>query len=194
MRNCSQPLHNSGPRRYLAVLGNANDIHAWSGIPYHFYQAGRSANFFGGALELPAQRLHWRRVAWNLWQVLRGERYGGFQYSRFCLDQLFGAVGNRVAEGDIISHFQLFPPPEVARTHRVTFSFYIDMPLTRLFDEYGDGNRIGSAVAREAIRREREGYQQARFVVCMSSWAAKAVREEYGISEEKMKVILMGYY
>ena len=187
-----QPSDDSLPRRYLAVLGDAGDIRAWSGIPYHFYQAGLIANFFSGALDLRADRLRWRRLAWNLSQVLRGKHFGGFQYSRSCLNYVFGHVEERLAECEVVSHFQLFPPDDLARRKRLTFSFYIDMPLTRLFEEYGESARIGESIAREAIQRETDGYRHARFVTCMSSWAAQAVREEYGIPEEKVKVILPG--
>jgi glycosyltransferase involved in cell wall biosynthesis len=179
-------------KRYLAVLGNAGESNAWSGIPYHFYHAGKAVGFFDGALDIHAEQLRGRRLAWNLWQVLRGERFGGFQYSRFCLDRVFGVVERQVTGGEMISHFQLFPPGDLARKHRVSFSFYIDMPLSRLFEEYEIKQSIGQAIAREAVRCEKEGYEQAKFVVCMSAWAARAVREEYGIASEKVKVILPG--
>jgi len=178
--------------RYLAVMGNAGDINTWSGIPYHFYQAGRAASFFQGALDLQTARLRPWRMAWNLGRLLQGQRLGGFQYSAACLKRTFRVVADQVAGGETISHFQLFPPLEQAEKYRVAASFYIDLPLTRLFDEYGIARTIGRKIAREAIAREKEGYHRAHLVVCMSSWAARAVCDEYGIPAGKVKAILPG--
>jgi len=180
------------PQRFLAVMGNAGDIATWSGIPYYFYQAGRSTGFFRDALDLHTEGLTWPRRWWNLKQVLSGKGRGGYQYSRNCLHRSFAVVSAQIADAEIISHFQLFPPYDMAQEYRITNSFYIDLPLTRLFDEYRIGQTIGRSIAREAIQREQEGYQRARYVVCMSTWAARAVQEEYGIPSEKVLVVLPG--
>ena len=179
-------------RRYVAALGNANDISTWSGIPYHFSMAGVRAQFFTGALELPTRNLGSRRMAWNLARVLSGDRRGGYQYSRSCLRFLYGFVRETLFDSEVISHFQLFPPAAEAGRTGTRFGHYIDMPLSRLFDEYGIANTIGRRIARDAVKREVENYSAAHLVVCMSSWAARAVVTEYDVDEAKVKVVLPG--
>jgi len=182
----------SASRRFLAVLGDTSDIQAWSGIPYHFQVAGEEAGFFSGTLRLPVERLRLRRIVWNLLSVVRRERPGGFQYSNSCLEYLFRATKDQLAGAEVVSHFQLFPPLDLAGQYGVRSSYYIDMTLRRLFEEYGIQNTIGRSIARDSIMREWEGYQAARYVVCMSSWAARSVQQEYGISEDKVRVVMPG--
>ena len=42
------------------------------------------------------------------------------------------------------------------------------------------------------MAREKEAYEAARFVVCMSRWCAEDVKASYGISPEKVRVVLPG--
>lgn len=177
---------------YLAAMGDVTNVVTWSGIPFHFHEAGARAGFFDGPVNLPTNRIRVRRVLWNLSQVLTGQRRGGYQYSRSCLAYLFGCVEGQLRESEVISHFQLFPPADRARAAATPFSHYIDMPLTRLFDEYRIGETIGRRIAADALRREAENYAAARFVVCMSSWAAKSVVAECGVDRSRVKVILPG--
>lgn len=178
--------------RYLTAMGNVSDVVTWSGIPFHFCEAGVRAGFLSGPVNLPTHEIRQRRLLWNLSQVLGGQRWGGYQYSRTCLSYLFGRVKRELRESDVISHFQLFPPAAKARRTATSFSHYIDMPLSRLFDEYRINETIGRRIAADAVRREAENYAAARYVVCMSSWAAQAVVAEYGVDISRVKVILPG--
>ncbi len=179
-------------KRFLAVMGNASDIGAWSGIPYYFYQAGKSSGFFQGALNLDVPGLRLPRLQWNLRQALLGRGMGGYQYSTACLQRTFEKVRTQVTGSEIISHFQLFPPLYLARKYGVVSNFYIDLPLSRLFDDYGIARTIGKTIASDAIKREQDGYLQADHVVCMSSWAARTVQEEYAVPTGKVSAILPG--
>jgi glycosyltransferase involved in cell wall biosynthesis len=176
----------------VVALGDAGDVRTWSGIPYHFYRAAEATGFLTGALDLPTERLRWRRLGWNLKSAALGDRPGGYQYSPSCLDFLFGSASGTIHGQEVISHFQLFPPLRLARRSGTVFSFYIDMPLRRLFDDYRIRDTIGRRIASDAIAREREGYLASRFVVCMSSWAAQSVLQEYRIPSEKVRVVLPG--
>lgn len=185
----------SGSNRLLSVIGNPEDINCWSNIPYFFLQAGRLAEFFNGGLSLETQKLRQPRISWNACAPLRGERPGGFQYTRQCMDLLMESAqraGNLSGVSEIVSHFQLFPPFEMASRMGIRFAHYIDFPLPCLFDEYGIAKTIGKRTAQKALEREREQYAAARAVVCMSGWAARQVIERCGVDSQKVHVILPG--
>ncbi len=74
----------------------------------------------------------------------------------------------------------------------ISFSHYIDFPLPCLFDEYGLRNTIGKRAARNALARERDQYAAARFVVCMSPWAAQQVIQRCDVPAHKVHSILPG--
>lgn len=184
-------LHNDESQRVVAVIGDANDINCWSNIPYFFLQAGKEANFFQAGLRLEPERLRFQRMLWNLQSPLRGERAGGFQFSRFANRKLFQQIESQNV-GEIVSHFQLFPPHEMCRQAGLLYSHYIDLPLHNLFEDYGVIENIGTRTAQKALSDEREQYNRARFVVCMSHWARHQVVERYAIAPEKVHVIIPG--
>jgi glycosyltransferase involved in cell wall biosynthesis len=178
-------------QRAVAVIGDPNDINCWSNIPYFFLQAGQKAGFFQTGLPLQPERQKWTRLGWNLASLFRGERYGGFQYTRKANESWFKQL-DLTDISEIICHFQLFPPYELANKFNISFSHYIDFPLPCLFQEYGIANTIGKKTADYALKREQEQYQAARYVVCMSPWSARQVIERCGIHSEKVKVIIPG--
>jgi glycosyltransferase involved in cell wall biosynthesis len=178
-------------RRAVAVIGDPNDINCWSNIPYFFLQAGKAANFFHCGLPLLPEQQKINRIIWNLASVFRGERYGGFQYTRRANELWFKQL-NLDNIHEIISHFQLFPPYELARKYNISFSHYIDFPLPCLFEDYGIAKTIGHRTAKYVLQREQEQYQATRYVVCMSPWAAQQVIEKCNIKPEKVKIIIPG--
>jgi glycosyltransferase involved in cell wall biosynthesis len=178
-------------KRAVAVIGDPNDINCWSNIPYFFLQAGLRTEFFQTGLPLDPNRQKWHRLAWNIASVFRGDRYGGFQYTRQANEAWFNQL-NLDDINEIICHFQLFPPYELAQKHNIQFSHYIDFPLPCLFEDYGVAKTIGKHTADCALKREQEQYQAARYVVCMSPWAARQVSDRCGIEPHKVKVILPG--
>jgi len=182
---------NGKPQRAVAVIGDANDINCWSNIPYFFLQAGKHLNFFQAGLKLHPEQQKFQRLLWNLAAPLRGERTGGFQFSRSANEDLFERAGME-GIGEIVSHFQLFPPHDLCRKKAITFSHYLDLPLPSLFEDYGVGKRIGRRTAQRALACERDQYAAARFVVCMSSWAARQVVERCGVPAQKVHVIIPG--
>jgi glycosyltransferase involved in cell wall biosynthesis len=69
-------------------------------------------------------------------------------------------------------------------------SYYIDATYHQYFEDYG--RRPGRRIQAEALAREKDAYHAARFVVCMSRWCADDVEGFYGVSPEKVRVILPG--
>jgi glycosyltransferase involved in cell wall biosynthesis len=177
--------------RALGVHGDVHDINCWSNIPFYFFQAGRRAGFFDKGLSVNMPKLMLRRIIWNALAPLRGERYGGFQYT--------GLGNNAMAShidwhsiGEVISHAQLFPPFELMEKFSIPFSHYIDFPLQNLFEDYQVSRTIGARTASNALARERDQYAAAKCVVCMSPWAARQVIERCGTPPEKVHAIIPG--
>jgi glycosyltransferase involved in cell wall biosynthesis len=173
--------------RALVAYGDVNRLATWSGIPYFFLQAGRRNGLFQAGIALHPEQFRKRRLLWNASRPLTLDRPGGFMYSQAHLRDLWA---DRRAPSDIseyVSHFQPLPPTDVVRE---PVSYYIDATLHQYFEHYQ--RRLGSRIHEEALALEKEAYLAARFVVCMSRWCADDVKAFYGISSEKVRVILPG--
>lgn len=180
-------------KTFLAAVGDVHDPITWSGIPYHFLQAGQALGFLDDGLRLSASGASWktRRLLWNGWRSMTGRGVGGYQYSRSFLENLWRHEMPRLRDSRTINCFQLFPP-SIVGDQRYRKIFYVDMTLKQLFEFYQVGHTIGSAIAREALERERVGYHAAELVVGHSRWAAQSVIDDYGISPEKVGAIVPG--
>jgi len=174
-------------RRLLAVVGDATDRRAWSGIPHHLLRAARPTGFLQGGLALRPGALRGRRALWNLGTLLRTGRYGGYQYSPGFLSALMAQAGP-LEDVELLSHFPLLVPPGADQP----VSYYIDATLHQNFTDYGFGKHLPRTVMESALRRERENYHRATHVVCMSRWAAESVRSAYGIGPGKVHVVRAG--
>ena len=179
-----------GPRS-LACHGNAADVRAWSNIPYYFFGAGQRAGFLTDALDTMDPAYSRRRLRWSLAAPLRLERPGGYQYSRTSVRRMWEQVPPELQRGEIISHFQLFPPLPEAQMAGVRHSFYCDATLKQLFD-YGGTKHIGKRTFADAMAREKELYQAARFVVSMARATADCVIQEYGVDPKKVFAVKPG--
>jgi glycosyltransferase involved in cell wall biosynthesis len=88
---------------------------------------------------------------------------------------------------EYVSFYQPLPPIDVVRE---PVSYYIDATLHQYFGDYR--RRLGRRIRAEALAREQVAYHESRFVVCMSQWCADDVTSFYGITPEKVRVILPG--
>jgi hypothetical protein len=173
--------------RALVAYGDANRGEIFSGIPYFFLQAGRRIGLFQAGVTLRPERFRRRRLLWNAVRPLTLDRPRGFMYSR---EHLLALWADRRAPSGIreyVSHIQSLPPREVVREPA---SYYIDATMHQYFEEYG--RQLGRRIKSEALAREKEAYLSARFVVCMSRWCADDVKAFYGVSPERVRVILPG--
>jgi glycosyltransferase involved in cell wall biosynthesis len=173
--------------RALVAYGDPNSIGTWHGTPYFFLQAGLRNGLFQAGITLAPERFRKRRLLWNALRPLTLDRPGGFMYSRAYLRALWADRRPLTGISEYVSYFQLLPPTEAVRE---PVSYYIDATLHQYFEQYGI--RLGERIQAEALAREREAYRAARFVVCMSRWCAEDVKASYGVSPEKLRVILPG--
>ena len=181
----------SATRRLLTVVGDANDISTWSGIPYFFLRAATRQGLLDAGVSLHPKALLWRRAAWNIRSLLLTSKAGGYQYSRDFLSKLFAQACLSEHEPlDFVTHFPLLPPRPWGRAWTVTP--YIDATLKQNFDDYGAGHRIDRTHRENALARERDAYQAAKRVVCFSRWAADAVTSFYNVPSNHCHVVLPG--
>jgi glycosyltransferase involved in cell wall biosynthesis len=182
--------------RVLAVIGDANDPGAWSGIPYHFLTAAKAQGLIQHGLDLRPRGLSLRskRLLWNFGRMLAGDRPGGYQFSCDFLERLWRPHLGHLRGCEVVNHFQLYPPSLVslAEQARVTLVPYIDMTLTELFEDYALGAKIGRRVAREALDLELSGYRAARKIVAMSRRSAWILEQKYSIPRERVSVVVPG--
>ncbi len=177
----------------MAAVGDAEDPATWSGIPYHFLLAARRAGLADAGLRLLPAGAAWRlrRAAWNLTRPLTGDRLGGYQYTVGFLERLWSPERARAARAIVVNCFQLYPPSIVADPS-IERWFYVDMTLVQLLDHYGLARTIGRRIARDALRREGEGYRAAAGVVAHSRWAARSVLADHGVDPSRVHVALPG--
>jgi glycosyltransferase involved in cell wall biosynthesis len=174
-------------QRALVAYGDVNTVDTWSGIPYHFLQAGRRTGLFTAGVTLRPGRFRRRRILWNALRPLTLNRPRGFMYSRAHLHALWADRRAPSGIGEYVSHIQSLPPRESVRE---PVSYYIDATMRQYFEDYE--RSLGRRIKAEVLAREKEAYEAARFVVCMSRWCAEDVKASYGISPEKVRVILPG--
>jgi glycosyltransferase involved in cell wall biosynthesis len=174
-------------KRALVAYGDANAVDTWSNIPYFFLQAGRRIGLFDAGVTLRPRRFRRRRILWNALRPLTLNRPCGYMYSRAHLHALWADRRAPSGIGEYVSHIQSLPPRESVRE---PVSYYIDATMRQYFDDYG--RSLGRRIRAEAVAREKEAYEAARFVVCMSRWCAEDVKASYGISPAKVRVIRPG--
>jgi glycosyltransferase involved in cell wall biosynthesis len=177
--------------RLLTVVGDANDISTWSGIPYFFLRAAKRQGLLDGGVSLHPKALAHRRAAWNLRSLLLTGKARGYQYSEGFLSRLFAQAHLSEAEPlNFITHFPLLPPRPWSRKWTVTP--YIDATLKQNFEDYGFGQRIARAHREDTLARERDAYHAAERVVCFARWAADVVTDFYGVPASRCHVIFPG--
>ncbi len=177
--------------RTLACLGDTGDIKTWSSIPYHLFQAASKAGFLTHTADLVDPAYRRRRLLWLLGAPLRLERPGGYQYSRTSARRMWERLPAELRCGETLSHFQLFPPLELARAAGVRHSFYVDATLRIMFDA-GESERIGRHTLRDALRREGELYRSARFFIGMARATVESAVRDYGVDPARAFAVKPG--
>ncbi len=174
--------------RYLLCCGDATDPTTASNTPHFLLQAGQGQALLETGLALHPEQLRWRRRLWNVAQLLRYGKAGGFQYSRTFNQALLAQARLPTQQPlALLSHYPQLPPEPWPEMWRI--DFYIDATTRQVFKEYGSGNRIAPGFQRQVLRREQLAYAKATAVVCMAQWAADSVIADYGIDPAKVHVV-----
>ncbi len=174
------------------MFGDVLSETGFGGSPRQFFLACQKAGFAQHAWRVNLERLRWPRRIWNLGQVMRGRKPGGFQYTRWCARTLLKQVPRDLWETEIITFHQNFPPIEPVLRAGGEINFYFDATYKQLFPAYGLDKKASAGVLSEAIEREQIALGLARRVITNQSWALRSVRQDYGVPEEKTAMILGG--
>lgn len=178
---------------WLAAVGDANDPATFGGTPFHVLQAGRRAGAITGGLALDVRGRGWRlrRLLWNTGEMLRSGHRGGYQYTDAFQTRLWRGARHGLRGTGVVNFFQLYPDAVFA-DDGIDKWFYIDQTLAQLYEDYGIGGRISPRIAARAVERERDQYHRARGVICDTEWAARSVREDYGVPPAHVHVVVGG--
>ena len=130
---------------------------------------------------------------WNLNQILKTGKYGGYQYSEQFLKKFqrtIFAKNNNLEHKNILSHhpsIPIYPWPK-----NTVVDFYIDATNLQIFNNYGYGSKIDKKFKLKIINREKAAYKAAGKIICMCQWAADSVIKDYGINPKKVHVVIGG--
>lgn len=184
----NDPFPESLMNRQLLCCGDATDLSTWSSTPYFLLQAGQRQGLLQGGLQLDPQRLRRWRQLWNLAQLIRHGKPGGFQYSRPFASALLNQAQLPADQPlRLLSQFPLLPAVGWPAAWRV--DFYIDATTLQVFDDYGSGLRLAQVYREQVLERERLAYREAAVIVCMAQWAADSVIADYGIDPAKVHLV-----
>jgi len=179
-------------KTWLTCIGDASNPATFGGFPFHLVEVGRKYGVIDAGLPLNTDdpKIRFGRVRWTLGQILRGIGRGGYQYTESFLDRLWSTC-TLPEDGDtIINKFQLYSKCALSRPGRRYF--YIDQTLHSLFHYYRLDTIVPDAVQQDAIAREKDQYLSVDKIFCESAWAATDLITRYGISTDKVVVVLPG--
>jgi glycosyltransferase involved in cell wall biosynthesis len=178
--------------RSIAALGDVADINCWSGIPFHFWKAARSAGFAEIPWRLNLRKMKGPRLHWNLGRAMRGLRPGGFQYSQAFREKANAQIPNDYFGTDVITFHQHFPSGGDVKAGGGTLSHYLDATFFSMTSSRGLDLQLPADVIQDGRERERANYAASVRVITMARWTADSLREDCGIDPTKITTILPG--
>jgi glycosyltransferase involved in cell wall biosynthesis len=183
------PPGNTQPRS-IAAYGDVLDPNHFGGAPWQFFDEARRQGFAQHGWSVNLQKLKRPRITWNLRQLLRGRRSGGFQYSSTYRAAALAQIPDQLLATDVISFHQIFPAPDPIIRAGGKLSFYIDATFTQLFPSYGLDQHIDRRTLDEAIDYERQTFASAQRVIVNQFWAHRSLLADYNLDPRKCTVIL----
>ena len=180
-------------KRKFICLGNSYDINTASGTPFYILKYGKKIGLLSKALDTNFSNNKILKYSWNLNQLLKTGKYGGYQYSKVCLEQFQKIIlndGSELENQYILSYhpsIPIYPWPK-----NIFVDFYIDATNLQIFNNYGYGSKINEKFKSDIISRERDAYNAAGSIFCMCQWAANSVINDYGINPKKVHLVVGG--
>ena len=178
--------------RSVAAVGDVSSVHTWSGTPFHFWQAARSAGFAELPWRLNLSHFGWTRRWWTLGRILRGYRAGGFQYSSAFLEHACAEVPPELLATEIITFNQHFPTAANVAAAGGELNHYIDATFAAMTRGRALDLRLPPDVIARGCEQERANYAASRRIVTMARWAARSAIDECGVDPAKIFTILPG--
>jgi glycosyltransferase involved in cell wall biosynthesis len=176
----------------VAAVGDAGDVNCWSGIPWHFGQAAREMGEVAIPWRLNLALFVARRRWWNLAQLAKARRIGGYQYSQAFLDHAEAGIPKSHWTGRIVTFNQHFPRTRSVLGRGARLAHYVDATFASFCTLGGLAERLPARVRQAGCALERENYEQSERVVTMARWAADSVVRDCGVSPNKVFTLLPG--
>jgi glycosyltransferase involved in cell wall biosynthesis len=187
-----QDQTNAAALRSVAAVGDVTDPTCWSGIPFHFWKAARSAGFADIPWRLNLDKIRPARWRWNIGRLLRGKRAGGFQYSSMFLRSAIKQIPAEYFATEIISFHSHFPCYEQVIAAGGGLNHYLDATFAALSSGRGLDLYLPTDVILDGLEQERSNYGASRRIVTMARWSARSVVNDCGLDPAKVATILPG--
>ena len=179
---------NKGNYNYLICNGDATSYLKHGGLPFHLFKAGSNNGLIKVAASLDYRKLRYWKFIWNLFQLIKFGKPGGFQWSDFYARKIFKQINISSEKSiNILSIYPLLPSYPWPKKWNV--DFYIDGTTSQIFKEYSVSNLIANSYKDNIIYREKKNYENARRIICRSSWAIESLLSEYQINKKKIFLV-----
>lgn len=173
---------------YLICNGDANSYLNHGGLPFNLFKAGNNFGLIKGAASLDYRKLRYWKFIWNLFQFLKFGKAGGFQWSDFYARKIFKQINISSKKSiNILSIYPLLPSYPWPQEWNV--DFYIDGTTSQIFKEYSVSNMIANSYKENIFYREKQNYENAKRIICRSSWAIESLLSEYQINKKKIFLV-----
>lgn len=173
---------------YLICNGDANSPLKHGGLPFNLFKAAKKKGLIDKAVSLNYKKLRYRKLIWNLIQLIKFGKAGGFQYSNFYSKQIFKQIN--IPSANSINILSIYPfLPSYPWSDKWNVDFYIDATSLQIFREYSLSDMIAKSYRDEIISREKLNYQKAKRIICRSNWAVKSLLNDYQINKKKIFLI-----
>jgi glycosyltransferase involved in cell wall biosynthesis len=176
----------------VAAVGSVSSKSTFSGTPYHFWATAKSMGYVVHPWEPDMSVVGFDRKLWNLGRLVRFQRPGGYQYSPQFEEKLIRQIPHSLLKTSVISFNQHFPSPDVVHQNGGKLSFYIDATFRQLLDRYGINDQVGASIRDATLKSEARRFEKADHIFTMQQWAKDSVVNDYGISSDKVNVVLPG--
>jgi len=176
----------------VAAVGDVSSPGTFSGTPFHFWATARSMGLDLIPWTMNLSGVGSRRKIWNLQQILRLRRPGGFQYSDSFARMVMKQIPDNLLSSDVISFNQHFPPANEIVNRGGRMFHYIDATFSQLVDRYNVGATIDKTTVAEIKAKEKDFFAQATHIFTMQEWARQSVINDYNIEPSKVTAVLPG--
>ncbi len=173
---------------YLICNGDANSYKKHGGLPYNLFKAANYLGLIDSAVSLNYNKLMYWKIGWNIFQFMKYGKAGGFQWSEFYSRKILKQI--KLSKEKSINILSIYPfLPSMPWPEKWNVDFYIDGTTSQIFKEYSVSDMIADSYKYKIIQREKINYENARRIICRSSWAIESLINEYKINKKKIFLV-----
>lgn len=171
-------------------IGDANDVHTWSGTPFHMAEA-LTAHFSVEILAPLRQPHAWHHMPRRLWAKLRRRNFLADRTPPM-LDSFAEQIQTACRNRDVATVFSSSSIPVSALTATPPAAFWTDACFNAMVDYYDYFRRADATSMALACRQERSALEHCSAAIYASEWAADAARRLHPPAASKIHVVPFG--